>query len=255
MLADDATNEEVEALMTAVKKQLDEPIYIETRNLNSYEQWKGAFEKAGFRYEPHLNFHVHTDRPWEENMSSNRKRQIRHAKGLVVSGLAVSEEEIREWYGVLKELYRKKVKTPLWPEEFFLEAYRQGVGTFIVVKYEGKVIGGTMVVKGLEDERMSGSGGTVYEWFACGKNEEYKEQHPSVMATWAGIQWAKEQGYARYDMMGAGKPDKEYGVRDFKAEFGGELVEHGRFVCIQHPILYTLGTMGVKVLKMLTTNN
>lgn len=31
-------------------------------------------------------------------------------------------------------------------------------------------------------------------------------------------------------MMGAGVPnDGGYGVRDFKAKFGGELVEYGRF--------------------------
>lgn len=261
-LADDATEEEVIALMTAIREQpilnpslkgrtsnhpslqgrdgkrLLSPIYIETRNLNDYSRWKEAFEKAGFDYMPHLNFHID---PRVDNLSSNRKRQIRHAKGLVVSGLAVSEEEIREWYEILRELYRTKVKTPLWPEEFFLEAYRQGVGTFMMVKHNNRVIGGSMLVMGKE--------GTTYEWYACGQNRVYKDQHPSVMATWAGIQWAKEQGYTRYDMMGAGKPDEEYGVRDFKAEFGGEKVEHGRFVCVQRPLLYRLGTWAVSLMK------
>jgi lipid II:glycine glycyltransferase (peptidoglycan interpeptide bridge formation enzyme) len=49
--------------------------------------------------------------------------------------------------------------------------------------------------------------------------------------------------------MGAGKPDEPYGVRDFKAEFGGELVERGRFLCIRKPLLYKIGTLGVKWLK------
>ena len=50
-------------------------------------------------------------------------------------------------------------------------------------------------------------------------------------------------------MMGAGTPDVEYGVRDFKAEFGGEMVEHGRFRKIAKPILYKIGILGIKMLK------
>ena len=260
-LADDATEEEVIALMTAIKNLsfthslihsfIQSPIYIETRNLNDYSRWKEAFEKAGFDYMPHLNFHID---PRVDNLSENRRRQVRQSnaeieiienknnKNTACADINIENENtIREWYEILRELYRTKVKTPLWPEEFFLEAYRQGVGTFMMVKHNNRVIGGSMLVKGKE--------GTTYEWFACGQNRVYKDQHPSVMATWAGIQWAKEQGCTRYDMMGAGKPDEEYGVRDFKAEFGGEKVEHGRFVCVRKPLLYKLGTWAVSLMK------
>ena len=50
-------------------------------------------------------------------------------------------------------------------------------------------------------------------------------------------------------MMGAGKPDEQYSVRDFKAEFGGEMVEHGRFLCINKPLLYQIGKAGLAILK------
>ena len=50
-------------------------------------------------------------------------------------------------------------------------------------------------------------------------------------------------------VMGAGKPNVPYGVRDFKAEFGGQLVEHGRFLHICQPFLYRIGTLGVRLLK------
>ena len=152
----------------------------------------------------------------------------------------------------MENLYKTKVKTPLWPVEFFIEAYRQGVGRFMLVRHEGKIIGGSMVVA-LMNERMNAEGkdvrGVVYEWFECGMNGEYKEQYPSVMATYAGIQYAAEHGCARYDMMGAGEPGVPYGVRDFKAEFGGTMVEHGRFIAIEHPLLYRIGAMGVKIMK------
>lgn len=252
-LADDCINEEVLLLLSTLREQLstgaNAPIYIESRNFNDYSRWKEAFAAAGFDYKPHLNFHVDTtdkEVMWER-LSENRHRQVRKAQSTVecLTNEGISELEVREWYEILRELYRTKVKTPLWPVEFFLEAYRKGVGKFLLVKHEGKVIGGSMVVMWKPEERL----GTVYEWFECGLNAEYKEQYPSVMATWAGITLAHETGCARYDMMGAGEPGVPYGVRDFKSEFGGELVEHGRFLCVNKPMLYRLGKLGVKILK------
>ena len=223
-------------LLNYIRKNLEsKSIYIETRNFNDFSPWKEAFHAAGFTYKPHLNFHVD---PSVNNLSDNRKRQLK--KSDATTELAVSESEIQEWYQVLAELYRTKVKTPLWPIEFFLEAYRQGIAKFLLVKHEGRVIGGSMVVS---DQR------TVYEWFECGLNAENKDQYPSVRATYAGIQLAHQTGCKRYDMMGAGEPGVPYGVRDFKAEFGGQLVEHGRFLCVTKPLLYKIGTIAVKILK------
>ena len=239
-LANDCANEEVTLLLSSLHHSIissfhPAPIYIECRNFNDYSRWKSAFIASGFAYKPHLNFHVD---PSTNNLSDNRKRQLK--KSDAITELATSESEIQEWYKVLSELYRTKVKTPLWPIDFFLEAYRQNIAKFLLVKHERRIIGGSMVVA---DER------TVYEWFECGLNAEYKDQYPSVMATYAGIQLAKQSGCKRYDMMGAGEPGVPYGVRDFKAEFGGQLVEHGRFLCVTKPLLYKIGTIGVKLLK------
>ena len=228
--------EDIVILLNYVRKELKpKSIYIETRNFNDFSPWKEAFEAAGFVYKPHLNFHVD---PATNNLSDNRKRQLKKSDAVVSEG--VSELEIREWYEVLSELYRTKVKTPLWPIDFFLEAYRQGIAKFLLIKHEGRIIGGSMVVA---DER------TVYEWFECGLNAECKDQYPSVMATWGGIQLAHQSGCTRYDMMGAGEPGVPYGVRDFKAEFGGQMVEHGRFLYVCKPMLYRLGVCVVKILK------
>ncbi len=235
-VAANGAKEDIVILLNYVRKELKpKSIYIETRNFNDLSPWKEAFEAAGFAYKPHLNFHVD---PSTNNLSDNRKRQLKKSDAVVSEG--VSELEIREWYKVLSELYRTKVKTPLWPIDFFLEAYRQGIAKFLLVKYEGRIIGGSMVVA---DER------TVYEWFECGLNVECKDQYPSVMATWGGIQLAHQSGCTRYDMMGAGEPGVPYGVRDFKAEFGGQMVEHGRFLYVCKPMLYRLGVCVFKILK------
>ena len=279
VFANDATDEEVTTLMRAVRnlsslqgrggKRLLSPIYIETRNFNDYSTWKEAFEAAEFEYKAHLNFHVDcTDREkiWER-LSENRKRQIKRAQANCVTiEEAQSESEIQEWYRILHQLYQTKVKTPLWPMSFFRSAYRQGVGKFLLVKHNGNVIGGSFCVELKRDREKSPMSNlqspisnlqspittnesVVYEWFECGLNGECKEQYPSVMATWAGLQRANEAGIQRYDMMGAGMPNVPYGVRDFKAEFGGEMVEHGRWLCVNKPLLYRIGSWGVKILK------
>lgn len=230
------TKEDVELLLNTIRKDIQpKTIYIETRNFNDYSPWKEAFEAAGFAYKKHLNFHVD---PSVNNLSDNRKRQIKKSDAVTES--AISEREVTEWYKVLEVLYRSKVRTPLWPIEFFLKAYRDSIAEFLLVKYNEKIIGGSMVVT---DQRA------VYEWFECGLNAEYKDQYPSVLATCAGIQKARQSGCSRYDMMGAGEPGVPYGVRDFKAEFGGKQVEHGRFLCVCKPMLYRIGVWGVKLLK------
>lgn len=216
------------------------PIYIEMRNFHDYSRWKEVFEACGFSYQPHLNIQVSCDAT--HAMSEQRRRQVKKAIG---NGATIcdaqSEQEIRDWYKILKQLYREKVRTPLFSEEFFLKFYRKGWGKYLLVKHEGKVIGG-MICPILE-------GRAIYEWYVCGLDEEYRDQYPSVMATYAAIEYAKANGIPLFDFMGAGKPDENYGVRDFKKEFGGEVVEHGRFLCVRKSILYAIGKLGVKYLK------
>ena len=235
-VADTCTNEDLSGLLEAIHADIQsKTIYIETRNFNDYTSWREAFERTGFSYKPHLNFHVD---PSVNKLSENRKRQLKRSNATVLD--AAGEAEIREWYDVLAELYRTKVKTPLWPIEFFLEAYRQDIAKFLLVQHDERIIGGSMVVA---DEK------TVYEWFECGLNAQYKDQYPSVMATFAGIQLAQQSCCTRYDMMGAGEPGVPYGVRDFKAEFGGKLVEHGRFLCVCKPMLYRIGATAVQLIR------
>ena len=216
------------------------PIYIESRNFHDYSKWRNIFEQCGFAYQPHYDIHVHCNAA--HIMSEQRRRQLKKAiKNGAEICEAQSEQEIRDWYQILHQLYRTKVRTPLFSEEFFLEFHRNKVGQYLLVKHEGKIIGG-MMCPILE-------GKAIYEWYVCGADEEYKELYPSVVATHAAIEYAKTNRLPLFDFMGAGNPDEAYGVRDFKMEFGGELVEHGRYLCVRKPMLYWIGKMGVKWLK------
>jgi len=82
-------------------------------------------------------------------------------------------------------------------------------------------------------------------------DSEYKNQFPSIMATWAAIEYANENNIPLFDFMGAGNPNEAYGVREFKSRFGGEQVEHGRYLNILNPFLYKIGEIGLNVLSKL----
>lgn len=245
VIADNTEEQDVEQLLRAMIVELtSQAIYIETRNFNDYSRWKQVFERCGFSYQQHLNFHVDTTslEIIESRIGKNRKRDI---KTSLRDGATIIEqptiEQVREYYALLKHLYTTKIKTPLFSLSFFEHLYAQPNGRFILVELNDEIIGGTVCV---ELPRKC-----LYEWFVCGRDGEWKSIFPSSLATYAGIRYAAEQGCTRFDMMGAGKPDEAYGVRDFKARFGGEQVEHGRFLCVQKPLLYMMGKLGVKLLK------
>jgi lipid II:glycine glycyltransferase (peptidoglycan interpeptide bridge formation enzyme) len=50
---------------------------------------------------------------------------------------------------------------------------------------------------------------------------------------------------------GAGNPDEEYGVPNFKAKFGGELVSFGRNICVHKPLLLCLSKLGYRIYRFL----
>lgn len=245
-LLDDAiSSEALSALLQTVRSELSrQAIYIETRNFNDYSRWKDIFRTQGFAYQPHLNFHIDTSslETAQANIGKHRWKYIRLS---IRDGATMVEkptiEQIREYYSVLSELYHDKVKTPLFSVEFFERLYQMPNAKFLLVAFEGKIIGGTICVS-LPDKAL-------YEWFVCGNDNYHKGIRPSSVATWYGMEYAATHNYPRFDLMGAGVPDKPYGVRDFKAEFGGKLVEHGRFLCVCQSLLYNIGKIGVKLLK------
>lgn len=241
----DDNNDVLDLLLTRISEIIrDKAIYIETRNFSDYSIHTEIFYRHGYKYLPYLNFHVLTSDKVLMNgsVSSSRMRQIRKAqKNSVRWKEAEDIDEIKIFYDILSHLYRHKITKPLLPFEFFRNFFESSLGKYFLVWYKGKIIGGIMC------PIMEGK--AIYEFYVCGLDDEYKEQYPSVMATWAAMEYANQNNIPLFDFMGAGKPDEQYGVREFKARFGGELVEYGRFIKVNNPFLYNLGKLGLKVKK------
>ena len=233
-------------LGTCTKSLKHKAIYIESRNLSDYSPFKTTFQKYGFRYEEHLGYIVET--PNQETFEKRiEKRRMQSVRSALKNGVEIvpnpTENEIREFYTLLQDLYRTRVKTPLYPFEFFQKLANQDFGLFLLLRYEGKIVGGqvSLCLKNY----------AVYDLFMTGDDVTYKKLRPSTLATYSGIWYAANNAYKYCDLMGAGKPGQKYGVRDFKASFGGTLVEYGRYQYLCNKLLFKIGTLGVKILKKL----
>lgn len=235
--------DEIELLLTTLKKSLSKKvIYIEIRNSSDFSKYKENFQKSKFEYHSHLNYLVDTTSldQIENRYSESKLRQIRKAGDQnVVCESTVHPKDILRFYDILSELYKNKIKKPLFPIEFFEKLVKQENCYLFVVKKDDVVIGGIACA--------SLPGKAVYEWFVCGDAKNFNNLYPSVVATHKGIKYAAENGFAYFDFMGAGKLNSEYGVRDFKEKFGGELVEFGRFILINRHCLYFLGKLYMKI--------
>jgi hypothetical protein len=234
-------------LQQLIEEVKNRSVFIQFRNFRDMEEEKPVFEKNRFHFRDRLNYLVDTssDELVKKRVGTEKLRQLKKGQK---NGARIlppeSEEEMREFYLILQELYRNKVKKPLPDWTFFLEFYRLAkngdIGTVQLVKLDGKVIGGIL--------SPVTPGKTIYEWYVCGLDQEHREAYPSVLATWAAIDHALAHGIQTFDFMGVGIPGRSYGVRTFKARFGGKMVNYGRFARVNNRLIYFLSEMGYNLL-------
>jgi serine/alanine adding enzyme len=232
-----------------ISKVRNHAIFIQFRNFSSQVAMQKTFDAAGFHLRDRLNLIVDTSSMETviRNMSESRWRQVRKGLGIAKIIRPESLDQVRAFYNILHDLYKYKVKKPLPSWGFFEQFHRLSgegkLGVILLVEYRGKIIGGILA--------PVTAGKTIYEWYVCGLDQQYKEIHPSVLATWAALDYAVKNNIPRFDFMGVGIPEREYGVRDFKARFGGELVNHGRFARINNKTFYGIAELGYNFLSLL----
>ena len=254
-------------LYDLVNKTQRKAIFIQFRNFSSQEKYLPVFERHGFKYLERLNYIVPIQNPGIQkpdtrnqkpdttpiefilgNMSTGRSRQIKKALNSGAEIIAPENlKQVRDFYNILYNLYRFKIRKPLPGWSFFENFYKLSTdnhgsrpGIIRLIRFDSRIIGGILAPV-FEDK-------CIYEWYVCGLDKEYKEQHPSVLATWSVIQYAIDNNIRQFDFMGVGVPGKEYGVREFKSRFGGELVNYGRFTRINNKSLYHISELGYNIL-------
>ncbi len=218
-------------------------IYIEIRNFYNFSYLKESFTKNNWNYLPYQNYKIHLSSEEDvfKRLKPEKRRQIRKAlRENVEISYDKSEENIFEVYNILVKIYKKRAKKPIPNLSFFTNLLAQDFAGVVCVKFENKIIGGSFFLK---------DNNAIYDWYRGGLDYEYKKRYPSTLAAWAIIKYGLDHKLSVFDFMGAGIKGEEYGVRTFKSQFGGDLVEYGRYIKINNQTIYSFGKMVFNVLQ------
>lgn len=201
---------------------------------------------AGFVYEPHLNFVFNLtigESLLFSQIGKTRRKQIRRAEK---RGVRIrthdSVTDFSEHYTILSQTY-KDAGLPLFDIDYFkslINGLKQQQILIAEATVEGKLIGFRLVL--LHKKYM-------YDFYA-GANKEYYSFYPNDILVWETLKYGAKNGFSVFNFGGAGHPDKEYGVREFKKSFGGELINSGVFRTPINGLIYN----AVKLVKMLRSS-
>lgn len=204
---------------------------------------KSVYEKHRFRYSDHLNIildlRVGTNALWE-NLSRSRRKGIKKALNEDFSfEFSKDITLIPEFYDFLSTSYRR-IKLPHPDIAHFynlVRIFNPDNYALFSIKYKSVNVAilFALIYKS-----------TLYGYYiGISHNEDINKLKPMDLFFWELIEWAVMNKISFYDWMGAGKPNKQYGVRDFKLQFGGELVNFGRYEKVNYPLIYVLSKLGL----------
>jgi len=169
----------------------------------------------------------------EDQFSPSRIRQIK--KG-IKNGAEVCEatsvEDIYEFSRMLHKIYSTRIRKYFPSSEFFqlmnTWLISKGQAKIFIVKYNGRIIGGSSAVY---------SGENAYLWFSGGMTKRYAIQYPGVLAIWAAMKDAKTRGCRHMEFMDVGLPFQKHGFRTFILRFGGKQSSTRRWFRIRWNLL------------------
>jgi lipid II:glycine glycyltransferase (peptidoglycan interpeptide bridge formation enzyme) len=222
-------------------------LFTELRNVSDLSALQPVLTEHGFKYQEHLNYLIDLDRTPDailESFGRRTRKQIR--RGLRSGEVAVTElterEELADWYELIRQTY-ERAQVPLAGITLFEAAIDilrpKGMVRFVLAR-----VGQTPAAASVELINKD----VVYGWYG-GVARDFGSYVPGEMVMWDVLCWGAENGYRVYDFGGAGTPDEDYGVRDFKAKFGGTLVGYGRNTYVHAPVRLPVSKVGYQVYR------
>ncbi|KAF5413917.1 MAG: hypothetical protein C5S48_10135 [Candidatus Methanogaster sp.] len=240
----------VEALRILMEKYdkfaKEKTIYTQIRNIWDTSKFYSILKELGYQYEEHLNFLIDLDRSeeniWRDIHKSRRKGINRSKK----SGLDVetidNEKNIKMFYEIVRQTYRN-AKVPIDDFSLFESVFRllsaKNMAKFYLAKHESVYVGARATLN---------YNGLIYDWFA-GSLHTYSSLYINERLVWHILKESTNNGYHTFDFGGAGNPDKEYGVREFKRRFGGMMVNYGRYKKIHSHIKMKIAERGFEAYR------
>lgn len=164
----------------------------------------------------------------------SRRKNIKRAKKKGLTVIEATKPLLIDFYKLLKENY-DKVGILIPDISFFNAAFDlmpNSVKLFFA-RYQDKLIAGRIVLLYRKE---------IFDWYA-GASSEFLHLFPNDALVWHVLEYGCKNGYELFDFGGAGVADEEYGVREFKKRFGGQLIRYNSFKKIHRPIITKLGSM------------
>jgi lipid II:glycine glycyltransferase (peptidoglycan interpeptide bridge formation enzyme) len=217
-------------------------LFTEVRNLRERRDL-GFLTSLDYEYEDHLNFLIDLRGDVWRNIHRTMRKNIRRAlrRGVKITEIT-REEQIDKFYEHLRETY-SRAGLPLADVSLFKAAFDvlhpRGMVKFHLAEHEGECIGGRVSLVYRD---------VVYAWYV-GTSRRHAKLYPNALLNWHVMNWAKEEGFSVFDMGGAGKPGENSGRFEFKRQFGGRLVNFGRYRKIHSPLRYAVAVGGFRVLR------
>ena len=221
-------------------------IYTQIRTMWDTSSISSFLDDMDYKYEEHLNFLIDLNRPEEEiwrNLKRDKKRGVTNARkrGIIIEDVR-DKNILQTFYTIIKETY-KNARVPLANISLFESAFdilvQKDMAKFYLAKYEDTFIGARLATTYKN---------VVFDWYA-GALSDYLSLSINEALVWHILKERANNGYLTFDFGGAGNPDEEYGVREFKRQFGGEMVNFGRYVKIHSPIKMKIAEKGFKIYR------
>lgn len=240
--------ESVEVLLEHYRHHVGpRPVFTECRNQVSTREFDPLLARQGWRHEPHLNILLDLNRATDEiwsGLKSNARGHVRKAtKAQVAVDPVGSGGDLIDAYDVLRTTYQR-LRVPLPPLAFFKSAFEilhpLGMLEILLARTaDGTVIGALCLLMHK----------AVATYWYTGALREYSRLRANDLMVWRAVELAVERGARTFDFGGAGKPTEDYGVRDFKLKFGGEVVDFGRHVLVHSPSRKKLSEAGYELIR------
>jgi hypothetical protein len=222
------------------------PLSTEVRNVVAMDAFTDTIAAAGFRHERHLNFLVDLASPEDVlwgRITDSARRNIKKARRV---GVAIEERTdaaaIAEGYAILRAVYRR-LGVPLPDRSLFDAAARilgpSGRFTMLLARLDEMPIGVLTLLSHRD----------VLTYWYTGTLRAHATARAGDLLVWHAIGFGHRTGLRTMDFGGAGRPDEPYGVRDFKAKYGGELVDHGRDLWEPARVRLRAATLGYALVR------
>jgi len=218
-------------------------LYAEIRNHYDLTDYAEVYTRHNFDYEDHCNILIDLSQNEDAilaDMSSRRRKEVRHGAKENFEFKRISEQDYDNFYQILSGIY-DHAKMPLVDKSYFESVWKMDDRYKVILGlYENETLVGAVLLFTYKQ--------TIYSMYGGSRSEYYNRRPNDYMFSQVFL-WAKQKGYIVYDWLGAGNPNKPYGVRDWKKQFGGSMVNYGRYHLIASPFKYKLAVTAFKLLQ------